>query len=105
MKKAVIPYSERVEIVRSCKYVDTAVPQTSTDKILEWEKLKFDILLVGDDWHKSNKWNVYEKKLNLKKVKIIYFPYTKGTSSTLINISFKKSFSFIHSGIDLVNSL
>jgi glycerol-3-phosphate cytidylyltransferase len=85
LKKSVIPYSERVEIVRSCKYVDTAVPQTSTDKILEWERLKFDILFVGDDWHKSNKWNIYEKKLSLKKVKIIYFPYTKGTSSTLIN--------------------
>ena len=55
------------------------------DKIEAWEKLKFDIMFVGDDWYKTDKWDKIEKQLQEKGVKVIYFPYTKGTSSTLIN--------------------
>ena len=50
-----------------------------------WEKLKFDLMFVGDDWKGTKKWNNYEKIFEKVGVKIIYFPYTKGTSSTLIN--------------------
>ena len=88
-KKAVIPFEERLEIVRSCRYVDVAIPQTTVDKFEEWKKLKFNYLFVGDDWHNSKKWISYEKKLKKKGVKIYYFPYTKGTSSTLINKTLK----------------
>ena len=55
------------------------------DKFKAWEKLKFDIMMVGDDWHGTSKWNAYEEQFKKNGVKIIYFPYTKGTSSTLIN--------------------
>ena len=84
-KKAVIPFDERCEIVDSIKYVDVVVPQKSMDKFEAWSKLKFDIIFVGDDWHNTPKWNAIEKKLKEVGVKIVYFPYTKGTSSTLIN--------------------
>ncbi|EAI3485456.1 adenylyltransferase/cytidyltransferase family protein, partial [Campylobacter coli] len=49
-KKSVIPFSERIEIVRSIKYVDAAIPQENIDKYQMWEKLHFDVLFVGDDW-------------------------------------------------------
>ena len=84
-KKAVIPYKERAEIIRSIKYVDMVIPQEEIDKLKIWKKLKFDILFVGSDWHNTPKWNLYEKKLKAKGVRVIYFPYTKGTTSTLIN--------------------
>lgn len=84
-KKAVIPYEERSEIVRSIKYVDVVVPQENMDKFSHWEKYKFDIMFVGDDWQNTKKWKDIEKKFNKIGVKIVYFPYTKGTSSTLIN--------------------
>ena len=84
-KKAVIPYEERSEIVRSIKYVDVVVPQENMDKFSHWEKYKFDIMFVGDDWQNTKKWKDIEKKFNKVGVKIVYFPYTKGTSSTLIN--------------------
>lgn len=84
-KKAVIPFEERMEIVRSIRYVDAVIPQESMDKFEMWEKLKFDVMFVGDDWHQSDKWKDYENKFNEVGVKIIYFPYTKGTSSTLLN--------------------
>jgi glycerol-3-phosphate cytidylyltransferase len=84
-KKAVIPFRERMEILRGIKYVDLVVPQYDMDKIAAWEKLKFDIMFVGDDWHKNPKWEKIENEFKSKGVKIVYFPYTKGTSSTLIN--------------------
>ncbi|EOA4392864.1 adenylyltransferase/cytidyltransferase family protein [Campylobacter coli] len=40
-KKSVIPFSERIEIVRSIKYVDAAIPQENIDKYQMWEKLHF----------------------------------------------------------------
>ena len=84
-KRAVIPFEERLEIVRSIKYVDAAIPQEDIDKFAAWEKLKFDVLFVGDDWYQSERWQEMESKFREVGVKVIYFPYTKGTSSTLIN--------------------
>ena len=88
-KTPVIPFNERIEIVRSIKYVDVAVPQNDINKFLAWEKLKFDILFVGDDWYGEKNWKQYEEKLKEINVKIIFFPYTKGTSSTLLNETLK----------------
>ena len=84
-KKAVIPFEERIEIVRSIEFVDAAIPQNTMDKFETWQRLKFDVMFVGDDWYGSAKWQEYERQLNEVGVRIIYFPYTKGTSSTLIN--------------------
>lgn len=84
-KRAVIPYQERLEIVRSIKYVDAAVAQEDMDKFKMWEKLKFDVVFVGDDWFKTPKWEEIEAKFKEVGVRIIYFPYTKSTSSTLLN--------------------
>ena len=39
----------------------------------------------SSDWYKSEKWKKYEDDFKAVNVKIVYFPYTKGTSSTLIN--------------------
>ena len=84
-KKAVISHSERMEIVRNIKDVDVVVPQHNMDKMEMWKKLKFDIMFVGDDWFEDKKWKLLEKDFKKVGVKIIYFPYTEGTSSTLIN--------------------
>lgn len=84
-KRAVIPFNERYEIVRNIKYVDAVIPQETMDKFEIWKKLKFDIMFVGDDWYNTEKWQEIEEKLKEVGVRIVYFPYTKGTSSTLIN--------------------
>ena len=85
LKKAVIPYDERVEIVRNIKCVDEVVAQKNMNKMEAWRKLKFNIMFVGDDWKGTDKWNRYESEFKEVGVQIVYFPYTKGTSSTLIN--------------------
>ena len=83
-KNAMIPFEDRIEIVRSCKYVDAAVPQYDMDKLAACKKLGASYLFVGDDWYRTEKWNNYEKQFAKEGVKIIYFPYTKGISSTKI---------------------
>ena len=70
-KRAIIPFEDRIEIVRSIKYVDVAIPQTNIDKFAAWEKLKFDILFVGDDWYKSDSWQEMEAKFKNVGVKIV----------------------------------
>ena len=84
-KTPIIPFEERIKIVESIKYVDEAVPQEDMDKLSHWEKLKFDVVFVGDDWQNTDKWNKIEEDFNKIGVNVIYFPYTEGTSSTLIN--------------------
>lgn len=83
-KKSMIPFEDRIEIVRSIKYVDAAVPQYDMDKLKACKKLKADILFVGDDWYDTPKWQDYEREFKEAGIKIVYFPYTKGVSSTQI---------------------
>ena len=89
-KKAVIPFQERLEIVRSIKYVDATIAQESMDKFKVWERLKFDVLFVGDDWFETPKWKEIEEQFKEVDVKVVYFPYTKSTSSTLLNSTLGK---------------
>ena len=70
--------------------MDVAIPQADINKVLAWKKIKYNILFVGDDWYGEKKWKDFEKALKKKDVKIIYFPYTKGTSSTILNNTLKK---------------
>lgn len=83
-KRAIIPFEDRIEIVRSIKYVDAAVPQTDMDKLTMCKKLGAKILFVGDDWYNTDKWKSYEKEFEEAGIRIVYFPYTKGVSSTII---------------------
>lgn len=89
-KSSVIPFEERIEIVRACRYVDLAVPQDTMNKLDAYNRYKFHKMFVGDDWFKSEKWDDYEKEFKNVGVDIIYFPYTKSTSSTLINSTLQK---------------
>lgn len=88
-KKAMIPYEDRAEIVRAIKYVDAIVPQSDMDKLAMCKKLGASYLFVGDDWYGTEKWNKYEEEFTKEGIKIVYFPYTKGVSSTQIRKALK----------------
>ena len=84
-KTAVIPFEERVEIVRACRYVDAVVPQYDMDKLKVCKKLGATYMFVGDDWYGTEKWKEYEKEFAREGISIVYFPYTRGVSSTKIS--------------------
>lgn len=83
-KKAVIPYEERARIVGALKVVDKVVPQVSMDKMAAWKKYHFNAMFVGDDWKGTEKWNDFERQFKEVGVDIVYFPYTREISSTII---------------------
>ena len=83
-KKPIIPFSERIEIVKNLKFVDMVVPQNTMNKKEIWENLKFNKMFVGDDWKGTPSWNNLEKEFNDINVEIVYFPYTTHTSSTIL---------------------
>lgn len=90
-KSALIPFEDRIEIVRACKYVDAAVPQYDMDKLKACKELGASMLFVGDDWYGTEKWKRYEAQFASEGIQIIYFPYTKGISSTRIAEALKQT--------------
>lgn len=89
-KTTFIPYEERVEIVKSCKFVDRVVvsEKEDSDAVIKYGA---NMLFVGSDYKGTERFNNYEKLLKDKNVEIVYFPYTKGTSSTEIRNSISKN--------------
>jgi len=83
-KTPIICYDERKAIVEAIKYVDEVVPQINRDKMAAWEKYRFNKMFVGDDWKGNKMFQELEEKFKKNDVEIVYFPYTKGTSSTYL---------------------
>ena len=82
-KSTFISYEERAEIVRSIKYVDQVIPSEREDCDVYLKGIvKYDYLFVGSDYKGTERFNRYEQIFADKDVKIIYFPYTQGTSSS-----------------------
>ena len=87
-KLPVIPYEERKEILEAIRYVDEVIkvecPQKDS-KADDWDmRLKADVVFSGDDHKDSPEWvELMEYKKN-NGGKVMFFPYTKTTSSTLI---------------------
>ena len=82
-KETFIPFEERKRIVGACRYVDKVVESCVEDSDA-WSEYGFDMLFVGSDYKGSVRFQRYEEYFVDKNVKIIYLPYTEGTSSTQI---------------------
>jgi glycerol-3-phosphate cytidylyltransferase len=80
----VVPHAERMEIVGAMECVDEVVTDSSSDKYVMWEKLRFDVLFKGDDWKGTPKGDRLEASLGAVGVQVVYFPYTVHTSSTML---------------------
>ncbi len=90
-KKAIISLEDRMEIVESIRYVDKVVVQDNMDKMAAWEKYKFNVVFVGDDWKGTEKWIRIEDMFKKINVDVVYFPYTKKVSSTLLRIQIQSN--------------
>ncbi|MFJ7748577.1 adenylyltransferase/cytidyltransferase family protein [Arthrobacter sp. NPDC097144] len=80
----VIPLAERMEIVRSVRYVDAVVVDTHLNKADTWREVGFNIFFKGDDWKGTEKGERLERDMALIGVEVVYFPYTVSTSSTVL---------------------
>lgn len=83
-KSAIIPLSERMDIVGSIKYVDRVISCDSLDKMVAYSKVHFNRLFIGDDWKGNARWEETGKRMAEIGVELIYLPHTRGTSSTML---------------------
>ena len=82
-KKCAIPENERVEIVKSIKYVDKVIIENSWEqKIKDIQDNNIDIFVMGDDW---------EGKFDYLKeyCQVVYLPRTPDISTTKIKKELK----------------
>ncbi|MGL4866623.1 MAG: adenylyltransferase/cytidyltransferase family protein [Clostridium sp.] len=89
-KTPIVSYEERREILEAIKYVDEVVPQESRDKYSAYKQYGFDVMFVGDDWRGNGLFLEVEKRFKEVGVEVVYFPYTKGTSSTVLREKLEK---------------
>lgn len=72
----IIPFEERITLVKALKYPDIVIPQHSLNHADKVKKLNFDVFVVGDDW--VGKYDYLKEQ----GVSVVYFPYGRGVSST-----------------------
>ena len=83
-KTPIISAEERLRIVRAIRIVDNAEICHTLDKLKAWERFRFDVVFIGDDWKGSDRWNATEAALRDVGADVVYFPYTQGVSSSII---------------------
>lgn len=75
-KKPVVPFDQRIEIVRSIKYVDEAIPEDRWEQKREdIAKYGVDVFGIGEDWR--GKFDDLGDS-----VEVVYLPRTSGISTT-----------------------
>ncbi len=81
-----VPFEERLEMVRSCRYVDEAVeiPYIYCRTPDMFEKYHFDVQFSGSDYEHDPGWLAMKQYLNERGAEMVFFPYTECTSSTKI---------------------
>lgn len=77
-KPPIIPFEERIAIIKALRHPDIVIPQHSLDHTEIVRNLNIDIFVVGDDW--VGKYD-YLKELG---VTVFYFPRGEGVSTTKI---------------------
>lgn len=90
----IIPFEERIALMKAIKYPDIVIPQKSLDHTDKVKKLHFDIFIVGDDW--VGKYD-YLEELG---VTVIYFPYGEGISSSSLKKRIYNSYKKIQKKVD-----
>lgn len=83
-KYPIIPYEERIEILKSIRYVDKVVKQEDMNKLDAVKKYNVNCVFVGSDWEGTQQWKEYEKEFLKEGCDVVYLPHTDGISSTII---------------------
>lgn len=81
-----VPFEERIEMVRSCRYVDEAVeiPLQYNDTKEAYKLYHFDCQFSGSDYINNPSWIRNKEFLEQNGSTMVFFPYTESTSSSKI---------------------
>ena len=78
-RKPIIPFLERIEMVRNLKCVDWVVEQDDVDPTENLRVLDPDIVVHGDDWDENFPGAEYMRSIGRQAVRTKYFPYQSTT--------------------------
>lgn len=79
-----VPYEERAEMVRSCRYVDEVVkiPLEFRGVREAYQMYHFDCQFSGSDYKNNPDWLADKEFLEKRGSDMVFFPYTESTSSS-----------------------
>ena len=79
-----VPFEERLDMIRSCRYVDEAheIPFEHPDTDMAWKLYHFDVQFSGSDYEHDPVWLKKKEWLEERGSTMVFFPYTQSTSST-----------------------
>ncbi|MGA9101267.1 adenylyltransferase/cytidyltransferase family protein [Aeromicrobium sp.] len=80
----VVPCDERIDIITALGIVDQVVIDRDADKTLVWQQIPFDVIFKGSDWEGTAKGYRLEAEMKAVGAKVVYFPYTRQTSSSML---------------------
>jgi len=81
-RKPVLTYTHRKQLLENCKYVDGVVEFNGTSKQEDYNKLKFEILFIADEYYKKEEYSSFE--IDFPKIPVIYIPRTNHISTSEI---------------------
>lgn len=90
----IIPFEERIALMKALKYPDIVIPQKSLDHKDKVKKLHFDVFVVGDDW--AGKYDYLEEQ----GVTVVYFPYGEGVSSSSLKKRIYDNYKKLQNTVD-----
>lgn len=83
-RPAVVPCDERIDIISALGIVDEVVIDRSEDKLAIWQQRPFNAIFKGTDWQGTPKGYRLERTMDAVGVAVVYFPYTRHTSSSML---------------------
>ena len=93
-----VPFEERIEMVRSCRYVDEAVklPLDFAGTRDMFKVYHFDVQFSGSDYEHNTYWLEEKKFLEENGSTMVFFPYTQSTSSTKLKKAIESRISGVN---------
>ncbi|MCX6194266.1 MAG: adenylyltransferase/cytidyltransferase family protein [Cytophagales bacterium] len=91
----IIPFEERISIIEALKFPDIVIPQRSLDHTALVRNLNIDAFVIGDDW--VGKYDF----LREQGIKVFYFPYGDGISSSKLKNQIVEKFNKIKAKVDM----
>jgi cytidyltransferase-like protein len=90
-KKPILTLAERIDQLRSLPFVHSVVAYADTNQIPQYEKIKPEIVVQGDDWLHSADRTEALAYLKEKNIRLVLLPRTEGISTTEIRKRVQRS--------------
>lgn len=102
-KQTIVPFDDRINIVKNIKYVDMAIPEDSWDqKVKDIKRYGVSTFGMGDDW--EGKFDELKQHCE-----VVYLPRTPNISSTdikkLLKVLDRSHVADLKQALDLISSI